>query len=176
MWPGMFDRRHFHRRLQIVIQQHFNGNQKKFNAAIDQRDAVTKWRDSKPSLDSILTISEKFNVSANWLLFGIGPQQLETHDNVRVEEGFLRLAGLLGIEDGFRWVDKIARILKIPAHRFTGCISNNTIDDELLAQIEAQGFPASRWLQKSKPDRQDRSTGRFDDLAEPRAIINKGRR
>jgi hypothetical protein len=176
MWPGMFDRRHFHRRLQIVIQHHFDGNQKKFNTAIGQRDAVTKWRDSKPSLDAILTISEKFNVSANWLLFGIGPQQLETHHNVRVEEGFLRLAGLLGIEDGFRWIDKIARKLKIPAHRFTACISNNTIDDELLAQIEAQGFPASRWLQQPKPDSQDRSTDRSNNFAEPRAVIDKGRR
>ena len=155
----MFNRRHFHRRLQIVIQQHFNGNQKNFNAAIDQRDAVTKWRDSKPSLDAILTISEKFNISANWLLFGIGPQQLQTHHTVRVEEGFLRLAGLLGVEDGFRWIDKIARKLKIPAQRFTDCIYNNTIDDELLAQIEAQGFPASGWLQESEPDRQDRYYG-----------------
>jgi hypothetical protein len=155
----MFDRRDFQRRLQIVIQQHFSGNQKKFNTAIDQRDAVTKWRDSKPSLDAILTISEKFNVSANWLLFGIGPQQLQTHHTVRVEEGFLRLAGLLGVEDGFRWIDKIARKLKIPAQRFTDCIYNNTIDDELLAQIEAQGFPASGWLQESEPDRQDRYYG-----------------
>jgi len=155
----MFDRRHFHRRLQIVIQQHFNGNQKKFNAAIDQRDAVTKWRDSKPSLDAILTIAEKFNVSANWLLFGIGPQQLQTHQNVRVEEGFLRLAGMMGIADGFRWIDKIARKLKIPVHRFTDCIYNNTIDDALLDQIEAQGFPASGWLHKSEPDRQDRFYG-----------------
>ena len=142
----MFDQRLFHTRLQIIIQQHFNGNQKEFNAAIDQRDAVTKWRDAKPSLDALLTIAEKFNISTNWLLFGIGPQQLQAVDTYRVEDGFLRLARLLGIEESFRWVDKLSKKLKIPAHRFTDCIAANTIPDGLLTEIASRGVPTANWL------------------------------
>lgn len=158
----MFNQRLFHRRLQIIIQQHFNGNQKEFNAAINQRDAVTKWRDAKPSLDALVTISEKFNVSANWLLFGIGPQQIEETETYRVENSFLRLARLLGIEDSFRWIDKISKKLKIPAYRFTDCISANNIPDKLLSEIASYGYPADRWLQGNTSDRENR----FDHQSE----------
>ena len=152
----MFDQRLFHSRLQIIIQQHFNGNQKEFNAAIDQRDAVTKWRDAKPSLDALLAIAEKFNISTNWLLFGIGPQQLQAVDTYRVEDGFLRLSRLLGIEESFRWVDKLSKRLKIPAHRITDCIAANTIPDELLTEITSHGFPTSKWLRGNTTDHADR--------------------
>ncbi len=152
----MFNQRLFHSRLQIIIQQHFKGNQKEFNAAINQRDAVTKWRDAKPSLDALVTISEKFNVSANWLLFGIGPQQLEEAETYRVENSFLRLARLLGIEDSFRWIDKISKKLKIPAYRFTDSISTNDIPEKLVSEIALRGYPADTWLQGSTSDRENR--------------------
>ncbi|MEJ2040753.1 MAG: hypothetical protein P8X55_17750, partial [Desulfosarcinaceae bacterium] len=105
----MFDLKSFQHRLQIIIQQHFNGNQKEFNAAINQRDAATKWRECKPSLDAILTIAKTFNISANWLLLGIGPQQLEGQDTFRVEDSLLRLAGLMEIDTSFRWIDRLAK-------------------------------------------------------------------
>ena len=171
----MFNQRSFHRRLQIIIQQHFNGNQKEFNAVIDQRDAVTKWRDAKPSLDAILTISEKFNVSANWLLFGIGPQRLETRDTYRVEDSLLRLARLLGIEDSFRWIDKISKILKIPAHRFTDCISANIIPEELLSEIASRGYPAEKWLQGDTTDHESRFANLSERAAGRTAKSSAGR-
>jgi hypothetical protein len=171
----MFDLQGFQKRLQIVIQQHFNGNQKEFNAAINQRDAATKWRDSKPSLDAILTITKKFNISANWILFGIGPQQLKTGDNYRVEDSLLRLAGLLEIDNSFRWIDRLARKLNLPAQRFTDCIADNTISELLLSDIASRGFPADKWLQIDVIQSQEQLTEEASPFTRKQAGMIKGR-
>ncbi|MDD4422652.1 MAG: S24 family peptidase [Eubacteriales bacterium] len=47
------------------------GSQKIFNDRIGDRDAVSKWKGgNKPSLETLLKISDKFSVSLDWLVLG----------------------------------------------------------------------------------------------------------
>jgi hypothetical protein len=78
----------FNNNIQWLIDTFCDGKAIKFNAVIGQRDAATKWKrtDLKPSLGTLLTISEKFNISLDWLLTGQGPKEAHTGDTEEVDE------------------------------------------------------------------------------------------
>lgn len=70
----MWDKSIFIKNIDKIINDRCGGIQKRFNEAIGDRQAVTKWKsttkDSRPSVDMLLRISRKFNVSLDWLLTG----------------------------------------------------------------------------------------------------------
>ncbi|MBF0121564.1 MAG: hypothetical protein HQK79_22260 [Desulfobacterales bacterium] len=56
--------------MRYLIETKCDGVAKKFNDVINQRDAATRWRNEKPSLEALLTIADKFNCSLDWLITG----------------------------------------------------------------------------------------------------------
>jgi hypothetical protein len=58
----------FNNNLERLIREKCDGVQNRFNEIVGHRDAATRWKRSKPSLDAILDITEKFKCSVDDLL------------------------------------------------------------------------------------------------------------
>ena len=89
----------FLKNIELLVKNKCNGMQKKFNDIIGDRDAVTRYKQGyRPSLMTLLKISEKFNCSLDWLVTGRGIVDLDTINIplYKVEAS----AGLTGIETG----------------------------------------------------------------------------
>jgi len=66
----IWDQEIFNKNLEMLIKGKFGdarGSQARFNQKFG-RDAATRWKKERPSLDNILAISEYFNCSIDWLL------------------------------------------------------------------------------------------------------------
>jgi hypothetical protein len=58
--------------IATIIHTMCHDNSSKFNGIIGSRDAATRWKTPgyRPSLDILLTVTEKFDVTMDWLLTG----------------------------------------------------------------------------------------------------------
>jgi len=62
----------FYNNIKQIIKICCNGKALAFNEKIKSRDAATRWRNKKPSINSIATIIHVFGVSIDWLVEGQG--------------------------------------------------------------------------------------------------------
>lgn len=64
-----WDQATFNKNIEYLIKTKCGGVQNKFNEKLG-RDAATRWKKSRPSLENILAITEAFGCSIDWLLTG----------------------------------------------------------------------------------------------------------
>jgi len=76
----------FSKRLALLVELKAGGVRAKFQTLADVNERnLRRWlnRESVPRLDSILRIAQVCQVSPNWLLFGIGPMELDLVERLR---------------------------------------------------------------------------------------------
>ncbi len=67
----------FLKNIRVLVDEYCGGSQKKFNQSLNYRDAVTKWKGkSSPSVDTLVSISDKYNCNLHWLLTGVGNKDI----------------------------------------------------------------------------------------------------
>lgn len=71
----------FNNNIECLIDNKCDGIQNRFNEKLG-RDAATRWKKSRPSLENLLAITEEFDCSMEWLLTG-----KEQQENCYVECG-----------------------------------------------------------------------------------------
>lgn len=69
-----WDQKIFVNNIKILIDSYCDKKAARFNEIIESRDAATRWKTPgyRPSFDILLTVTEKFDLSFDWLVTGKG--------------------------------------------------------------------------------------------------------
>lgn len=68
-----WDKEVFLKNIDHLVKTKCGGSQKEFNRRVGPRDAATRWKKNKPTVEYIIKICEEFNCSIDWLLMGKEP-------------------------------------------------------------------------------------------------------
>lgn len=146
----------FHMRLATLIKP----NRRRWCKMVGIGESTAKlWENgSYPRTDLIIKVCQKLNVSANWLLFGIGDKKLNStlkstktkHQPIynSVEESLLRLFFLANIQVDTQggWIGCLSLFLDIDQEIIERWIINDRLPSGFVKMIEAQGFNSESWL------------------------------
>ncbi len=145
----------FHRRLASLIKP----NQRRWCKLVGLGEStVAVWKTGAfPRTDLIIKICQKLNISANWLLFGMGEKYLADIQSRpvkhkpsynRVEESLLRLFFLANIQINTQggWISYLSIFLDIDQEVIERWIMNDHLPSGFIKMIEAQGFSSDSWL------------------------------
>jgi len=126
-----WDQEIFNRNIERLIQEKCAGIQIRFNEIVESRDAATRWKKEKPSFDSILTITEKFNTSVDDLISDPDPHKDALADFSLVPKYRARLSGGPG---AYAWTQDVESHLS-----FKNAWLNGKCKKDAAALFEVRG-------------------------------------
>lgn len=104
-----FDNDAFVDRIEILINEHCDGNRAEFNRIVGQARAEYRWRTEKrfPKAETLIRIVNYFGVSMDWLLGFV-----DAEDKTTLTEERAPMPDLDGLEESPQEVAELKRLLK----------------------------------------------------------------
>jgi len=121
----------FNKNIEHLIKTKCDGVQNRFNDKLG-RDSATRWKKSRPSLENLLSITEEFDCSMDWLLTGTEKTNKDCEINCSGEVRVLCEKVKEVIESGTHW----ASSLESNIHSFKAGLDNDKTMEEMKKTLE----------------------------------------